>query len=85
LENFLKNSPNYCLVGIQSSRNNLKELMNSAIRNVELIIGPEGDFSKKEYDLLKINKVRTFNLGKRRLRSETASLASLSILNSYME
>ena len=85
LENFLKNSSNYCLVGKQSSRNSLKEFMNSTMGIVELIIGPEGDFSKKEYDLLKINKVRTFNLGKRRLRSETASLASLSILNSYME
>jgi 16S rRNA (uracil1498-N3)-methyltransferase len=55
------------------------------MRDVELIIGPEGDFSKKEYELLNKNKVQSFNLGQRRLRSETASLASLSILNSYME
>lgn len=55
------------------------------MRSIELIIGPEGDFSKKEYDLLKKNNVQPFNLGQRRLRSETASIAALSILNAHME
>ena len=85
LETFLKYKKKNCLVGIQNSANTLNKFMTNAMRDVELIIGPEGDFSKKEYELLKKNKVQSFNLGQRRLRSETASLASLSILNSYME
>ena len=49
-----------------------------------VIIGPEGDFSIKEMKLMKNKSVQFYNLGKRRLRSETAALNSLSILNELL-
>lgn len=85
LELFLKGKKGDCFVGIQNASKSLIEFVNNKMRSIELIIGPEGDFSKKEYDLLKKNNVQPFNLGQRRLRSETASVAALSILNAHME
>ncbi len=85
LEVFLKHKKGACFVGTQNVPESLMEFVNSTMRYIELIIGPEGDFSKKEYDLLKKNNVQFFNLGQRRLRSETASLAALSILNAHIE
>lgn len=85
LELFLKDKKGDCFVGIQNASKSLIEFVNNKMRSIELIIGPEGDFSKKEYDLLKKNNVQPFNLGQRRLRSETASVAALSILNAHME
>ena len=53
-------------------------------KSLILIIGPEGDFSNKEIELLKENKVDMFNLGPRRLRSETAAFKAISILNNEL-
>ena len=46
-----------------------------------LLIGPEGDFCSKEINLFNKNKVEQFNLGNRRLRSETAAIKAVSVLN----
>lgn len=48
-----------------------------------LLVGPEGDFSKKEIDFLKDRKANFINLGNRRLRSETAVISALSQMNLY--
>ena len=48
-----------------------------------LLIGPEGDFSKKEIDLLMDYDANIINLGNRRLRSETAVITALSQINLY--
>lgn len=48
-----------------------------------LLVGPEGDFSKKEIDFLKDRKANFINLGNRRLRSETAIISTLSQMNLY--
>ena len=50
-------------------------------RPIMLLIGPEGDFSSNEIELLKEKEVELFNLGNRRLRSETAAIAAVAILN----
>jgi 16S rRNA (uracil1498-N3)-methyltransferase len=68
---------------INSSANNLKELVQS---NKEskfiLLVGPEGDFSSKERMQIKKDKrFKNFSLGKNILRSETAAIASLVLLN----
>ena len=48
-----------------------------------LLIGPEGDFSLKERDLLKnMNNCIPISLGQNILRSETAAVVGLAILNS---
>lgn len=51
--------------------------------NAELLIliGPEGDFSKEELKLAKENNFKTVTLGENRLRTETAGVVAVSILN----
>lgn len=48
-----------------------------------LLIGPEGDFTENELDLLKEHNAIFINLGKRRLRSETAVITAMSQLDLY--
>lgn len=49
------------------------------------LIGPEGDFSPRELALLERNRLVALSLGPRRLRSETAGLATLAILNELFQ
>lgn len=46
-----------------------------------VLIGPEGDFSKKELELTLENGYKKVSLGPNRLRTETAGLAACHILN----
>ena len=48
--------------------------------SVELLIGPEGGFSAAEIDWAKSNNFRIVALGSRILRTETAPVAALAIL-----
>ncbi len=50
-------------------------------RAVHVLVGPEGDFTPAEINLLKQHRIEIINLGQRRLRSETAALVSLAVLN----
>ena len=47
------------------------------IKNINIMIGPEGGFTEKEIDLLKANGAHSVTLGKRILRAETASTAAV--------
>lgn len=47
---------------------------------LQIIIGPEGGFSEKEIGILKKAGVKTFTLGPRILRTETAAIAALSLI-----
>ena len=68
---------------INSSANNLKELVQSNKGSkFILLVGPEGDFSPQERMQIKEDKrFKNFSLGKNILRSETAAIASLVLLN----
>lgn len=46
-----------------------------------VLIGPEGDFSKEEVELAIKNGFRPITLGKSRLRTETAALVAVHIMN----
>jgi 16S rRNA (uracil1498-N3)-methyltransferase len=46
-----------------------------------VLIGPEGDFSKKELELATTNNYKKVSLGKSRLRTETAGVVACHILN----
>jgi 16S rRNA (uracil1498-N3)-methyltransferase len=47
-----------------------------------VIIGPEGDFSEEERDeILKFNDVQPIKINENILRSETAVISALSIVN----
>lgn len=59
----------------------IKEALQSINSDKYLIlIGPEGGLSKDEVEFCKQNNFKSISLGKRILRTETASLAVLSIL-----
>lgn len=49
--------------------------------NVTILIGPEGDFSKEEISYAIENGFEAVNLGKTRLRTETAAVVVCSIIN----
>jgi len=51
-------------------------------QSLAIFVGPEGGFSSAEIDLLQQNNFTSISLGPRTLRTETASLVALSILQS---
>lgn len=58
---------------------------NKKIKNLLVLIGPEGGFSRKEAELAKKNGFTAVSIGNRILRTETASLAVLSMINYEFE
>ena len=67
---------------INHKKNNLSELLSEKKNNFILFIGPEGDFSSQERDQIKMNsKFKSFSLGTNILRSETAAISGLVLLN----
>lgn len=53
--------------------------------NIAIVIGPEGGFSNDEVDYLVKQGFKNISLGKRILRSETASMYALSVIAFYLE
>ena len=66
------------------TKQTLKEVLNRVnkeeIKNIAIIIGPEGGVDKNEVDTLVSKGVKCVSLGKRILRTETAPLCLLSML-----
>jgi len=83
LEEYLNNQSNLIIAGSQKSEVHLREALSKISRDINVIIGPEGDFSDDEYALLENKDILLYSLGSRRLRSETACIASISILNEF--
>lgn len=54
-------------------------------KDVVIIVGPEGGFSKQEVEFFVNNNYKVVSLGKRILRAETACIYSLSILSYLLE
>lgn len=50
-------------------------------KNISVLVGPEGDFSTRELKLLTDVGVSFAKLGNRRLRSETAVITAMAVLN----
>ena len=84
LENFLKNFPEngniiFCDINCQS--NKLKNIL-SKKNPTCILIGPEGDFSEKERQLIVDHKKTiSISLAKNILRAETAAVAATTILS----
>ena len=68
---------------MQATKNALSELKRGD--KVAVFIGPEGGFEDFEIELLKQSGAKTLSLGKRILRTETASITTLSMLMLYIE
>ena len=53
----------------------------AADKDVLLLIGPEGDFSKQEIQQALAQQFMPVTLGKNRLRTETAAVVGCTIIN----
>ena len=54
-------------------------------QNIAIVVGPEGGFAPNEVAYLEKIGFKNISLGKRILRSETASMFALSIVSHYLE
>ena len=69
-----------------NSKGNLKteDLEDSKFLNI--LIGPEGDFSPMERELiLSIKNAKSFSLSKNILKTETASISALTLINYFLK
>lgn len=87
MEEVLSGAHNYGLKLIPAligERKQLKTILNSSKpSNIILLIGPEGDFTKKEVDLAVRAGFIPVTLGNRVLRVETAAVAAVSFIRLY--
>ena len=68
------------MVGTKNALSMIKKGM-----NVGVFVGPEGGFDSEEIALLTGKNVKLISLGKRILRTETASITALSALMLHAE
>ena len=79
---FLKESGRFSQKMIAHLDEQATEIAKTELKSELLIlIGPEGDFSKEELKLAQENNFKTVTLGENRLRTETAGVVAVSILN----
>lgn len=50
-----------------------------------VMIGPEGDFTPEEIEAMKLNGLEEINLGPSRLRTETAGVVAITLLNGLLQ
>ena len=63
-----------------SLKNVLKDKINENIKNIGVFIGPEGGFEDQEIKYIQSLGGKSVSLGKRILRTETASIFISSVL-----
>ncbi len=83
LDDFIKkNSTLKIVFGDLNTNNNNLKINNLKDEPVCILIGPEGDFSEKERKkILNLKNVQCLKLNNNILRSETAAISALSIIN----
>jgi 16S rRNA (uracil1498-N3)-methyltransferase len=79
----------FSLAAIDSDRDNLLDILQQKISvgstpNILLFVGPEGGFSAEEVELLNGNGFTGVSLGSSRLRTETAAISGISIIQMYI-
>ena len=84
LKDFLKNldSSSKLLFADVNSKDNLKSKVLKEAKTLSVLIGPEGDFSPSERELILANShVVSFTISKNILRSDTAVISAISLIN----
>jgi 16S rRNA (uracil1498-N3)-methyltransferase len=84
LKDFLKNldSSSKLLFADINSKENLKSEVLKEAKTLSVLIGPEGDFSPSEQELILANPhVVSFTISKNVLRSDTAVISAISLVN----
>jgi len=89
LKNFIYSFPQKgCLVfcDINCDKNNLKNILSKKdLGPICILIGPEGDFSEKERELIiGLNQTHSILLAKNILRAETAAVAAVTLVNYHL-
>jgi 16S rRNA (uracil1498-N3)-methyltransferase len=74
----MNHSTSQCLIAHCDEDNQKVELKNVVLpeKNVLILIGPEGDFTKEEVNLAKQKNFTPVSLGESRLRTETAGIVA---------
>ena len=81
LKNFLSNDIDLIFTDLNTSNTKI-DLKKLTTKPTCVIIGPEGDFSEEERkEILKFNGVQPIKINENILRSETAVISALSIIN----
>ncbi len=81
LKSFLNNDMNLIFTDLNTANTKI-DLTKLTIKPTCVIIGPEGDFSEQEREeILKFNGVQSVKINENILRSETAVISALSIIN----
>ena len=81
LENFLKYDMDLIFTDLNASNNKI-DLKKITASPTSIIIGPEGDFSESErQEILKFKGVQPIKINENILRSETAVISAISIIN----
>ena len=81
LKNFLNNDMDLIFTDLNTANTKI-DLKKLTTKPTCVIIGPEGDFSEQERDeILKFNGVQPIKINENILRSETAVISALSIIN----
>ena len=63
----------------------LPKIFTNNKQEVIILIGPEGGFSKEEYAMMRqIQNLHSMSLGERILRSDTAIIAALALVNEFL-
>jgi 16S rRNA (uracil1498-N3)-methyltransferase len=80
----------YCLIADEDESGNTSNLYNTILNikkgsSIAILVGAEGGFSRDEVNYAKTLGFNPVSLGKRILRSETAAIASLSIISFLLE
>ena len=86
LKNFLKLFPkDGCIIfcDINCNKSNFKNILSKKIKGpVCILVGPEGDFSENERQLIiELNQTSSLSLASNILRAETAAIAATTIVN----
>ena len=81
LKSFLNNDMNLIFTDLNTANTKI-DLTKLTTKPTCVIIGPEGDFSEQEREeILKFNGVQSVKISENILRSETAVISALSIIN----
>ena len=67
----------------KNALNSIDQNRSVPITHIGLLIGPEGGFTKQEIDYFITHGVKSFTLGPRILRAETAALTSIALAQTY--
>ena len=84
LKDFLKNldQTTKLLFGDVNSKDNLSIEKFKNLKSLTILIGPEGDFSPSEREfILSFSQVVPFTISKNILRSDTAVISAISLVN----